>query len=384
MARKVLILGGGPGGVVAANKLLEYGQGLVEVTLVEKTGKHAYPPSFLWIMTGNREIGDVVRPLDPLARKGVRIVKASVEEIDPEGQKVKVTGGELEYDYLVVALGSRPDLEPLRGKEKVCTPWTAEGAMDCRRKLAALRGGGRIVAGPLGWPYKCPPAPFEVAFLAKYVMEQRGLGSKTSVSVVHFWKKPMEPFGPLMQDAFLKFMGMYGIGYTGGFEVDRVEDGRLVSKNGDTVEFDLAIMTPVYLPPEPVANSRLANPDAGGYMRVELSTLRHPDYPNVFGVGDVIAPSIGLGMAGVFAHFQAEYVASQIVDEVKGTFMGEHYNMSGVCVMDLGYAGAAVYCDFSQKLQGRAEYPDCVMLGGMKAFRAVKAAFERYWFERWL
>ena len=98
------------------------------------------------------------------------------------------------------------------------------------------------------------------------------------------------------------------------------------------------------------------------------------------GIGDVVAPTIGLGMAGVFAHFQAEHVASQIMDEVRGTFVGELYNQVGVCVMDTGYEGAAVWCDFTDKLAGKTDVPDCRMLGGMRAFRAVKSGFERYWF----
>jgi len=65
---------------------------------------------------------------------------------------------------------------------------------------------------------------------------------------------------------------------------------------------------------------------------------------------------------------------------VRGTYVGELYNMVGICVMDCGYMGAAVWCDFTDKLMGRSNVPDCRMLGGMAAFRAVKAGFERYWF----
>ena len=73
-------------------------------------------------------------------------------------------------------------------------------------------------------------------------------------------------------------------------------------------------------------------------------------------------------------------MASQIVDRIRGAFMGELYNMVGVCVMDTGYMGAAVWCDFADKLSGRTPYPDCRMLGGMRAFRAVKVGFEQFWF----
>jgi sulfide:quinone oxidoreductase len=54
--------------------------------------------------------------------------------------------------------------------------------------------------------------------------------------------------------------------------------------------------------------------------------------------------------------------------------------MVGVCVMDTGYEGAAVWCDFTDKLYGRTAVPDCRLLGGMRAFRAVKTGFEAYWF----
>ncbi len=83
---------------------------------------------------------------------------------------------------------------------------------------------------------------------------------------------------------------------------------------------------------------------------------------------------------GVFAHFQAEHVVTQIIDQARGAYVGELYNMVGVCVMDTGYEGAAVWCDFTDKLYGRTDVPDCRMLGGMRAFRAVKSGFEAYWF----
>lgn len=384
MAKKrVLILGGGPGGVVAASNITRrLGGGDVEVVLVDKTGYHVFQPSQLWVMTGQREPDDIRRPLRLLERKGVKIVVDEVKAIRPENHVVNTNSGEIPYDYLIVALGSVPEVSKIPGYEyKVCTPWTIEGALKCRKLLAGFRKGSIVVA-PLSWPYKCPPAPFEAAFMAKYLLEQRGAIEGSNVTVLHFWREPMEPFGPSMASAFKKFMDMYGISFIGGVEVEGFEDRHVITRGGERVEYDLAIAVPPHSPPEPVANSELGDPSIGGYMKVDKRTLRSPKYDNVYGVGDVIAPSLGIGMAGVFAHFQAEYVASSIVDEIKGAYMGEHYNMSGVCVMDMGYLGAAVYCDFTRRIMS-GEYPDCVILGGMKAFRAVKYAFERYWLDKW-
>ncbi|BAA80028.2 putative dehydrogenase [Aeropyrum pernix K1] len=378
--KKIVVLGGGPGGLVAAYNLARLLRGKAEITLIDKTGYHLFPPSLLWVMVGQREPEDIMRPLSKLEKHGIKVVTASVESIDPDNNKVATSGGEFEYDYLVVSLGSTPRPELMKADDTVCSPWTVEGALDCRRKLAGFKS-GRIIVGAWSWPYKCPPAPFETAFLVKYLLEQRG--GDAQVTVVHFWKKPMEPFGPTMAEAFQSFLDMYGVGFKGGVEPMEARGGRLVASSGEEIEYDLAVFAPPHEPPKPVAESPLGDESLGGYMRVDKRTLRSPRYGNVFGVGDIIAPSLGLGMAGIFAHFQAEYVASQIADEILGTYMGEHYNMSGVCVMDLGYAGAAVYCDFSKKVMGEAEYPDCVILGGMRAFRPLKYAFERYWLEKW-
>ena len=383
MEKSVVILGGGPGGLVAANILAKEAPGKLRVTLVDKSPYHTFLPSLLWVMTGHREPGDIKRPLRLLERKGVRFVNREVSSIDPDKSLVRLGGGEeLQYDYLIVALGSQPRPDKLPGAENTCAPWTEEGAVKCRERLRRFKG-GTILVGPYSWPYKCPPAPFEVAFMASYILEQRGLRSKARIGVFHQWKEPMEPFGPVMASSFKRFMDQYGIEFLGGVEVERIDEGALVTKDGDRIRVDVPIVVPPHEPPAPVESSPLANEEVGGYMLVEKSTLRHPDYSNVFGVGDVIAPTLGIGMAGVFAHFQAEFVASQILDEVKGAYMGEHYNMSGVCVLDMGYVGAAVYCDFSGKIMGKAEFPDCVMLGGMRMFRAVKLAFEKYWLSRW-
>ncbi len=243
--KRVLILGGGPGGVVAANNIIRrLGGDDVEVTLVDKTGYHVFQPSQLWVMTGQREPDDIRRPLRLLERKGVKIVVDEVKAIRPENHVVNTNTGELPYDYLIVALGSVPEVSKIPGYEySVCTPWTIEGALKCRKLLASFKKGSIVVA-PLSWPYKCPPAPFEAAFMAKYLLEQRGAVEGSNVTVLHFWKEPMEPFGPSMASAFKKFMDMYGISFIGGVEVEGFEDRHVVTKREERIEYNLAIAVP--------------------------------------------------------------------------------------------------------------------------------------------
>jgi sulfide:quinone oxidoreductase len=329
-------------------------------------------------MTGKREPDDVRRPLAELERRwGTRVVQATVQRIDPDGRSVETDSGSIEYDSLIVSLGSVLSDDPLVAG--LDAPWELDASVRLRERLRDFRG-GRVLVGPVSWPYRCPPAPFEVAFMLRYLAEQRGLDGKTEVTVFHPWSEPMETFGPLMIRGFRQFLDQFGVRFVGGFELEQHDAAskRLRAKDGRDLSYDFAVAIPAHEAPAPVARSPLAT--EGGYMDVDLPSMRSPKYETVYGIGDVVAPTIGLGMAGVFAHFQAEHVVSQILDRTRGAFMGELYNMVGVCVMDTGYMGAAVWCDFTDKLMGRSPYPDCRMLGGMRAFRAVKVAYERYWF----
>ncbi|MEM1873023.1 MAG: FAD/NAD(P)-binding oxidoreductase, partial [Acidilobaceae archaeon] len=270
--KKVLILGGGAGGVVAANILASKLRGEAEITLVDKSSYHVFQPSQPWVMMGQREPDDIRRPLRLLERKGVRVLVEEVESIKPEEHSVQTSSRRLDYDYLVVALGSIPEPEKIPGDtRRVCTPWTLEGALECRKLLAGFKGGS-VVVTPVSWPYKCPPAPFEVAFMVKYLAEQRGVNA--DITVAHFWKEPMDPFGSMLVNAFKKFLDQYGVGYAGGVEVDSFQDGILVSRSGERLKYDLAIVVPPHSPPKPVAESELGDESIWGYMRVDKVSLR--------------------------------------------------------------------------------------------------------------
>lgn len=376
---RVVILGGGTGGAVAAKRLAQWSEpGEVEVVLVDRSPWHEYRPSYLWVATGRRRPEEVRRPLSLLRDLyGTRFVEAEVRTIDPDGRRVETGAETLEYDHLIVALGSV--LSDGGSTDGVEAPWELDHAVRLRERLRDFSG-GRVVVGPVSWPYRCPPAPFEVAFMLRYLAEQRGLAERTEVTIFHPWAEPMETFGPLMVRGFRRFLDQFAVRFEGGFELERHDADRRVlrARDGRELEYDFAVVVPAHEAPAAVSGSPLAA--AEGYMDVALPSMRSPRHENVYGIGDVVAPTIGLGMAGVFAHFQAEHVASQILDRIRGAFMGELYNMVGVCVMDTGYMGAAVWCDFADKLSGRTTYPDCRMLGGMRAFRAVKVGFEQFWF----
>jgi sulfide:quinone oxidoreductase len=377
--KRVVILGGGSGGAVAAKRLSHWSrEGEVEAVLIDRSRWHEYRPSYLWVMTGKREPADVRRELKILSdRYGTRVVHDEAKAIDPQEHRVDTGEGSFDFDYLIVAVGA--ELRRSEALAGLVAPWELDDAVAARQRLVGFDG-GRVVVGVESWPYRCPPAPFEVAMMLRYLVDQRGVSDRTEVTVFHPWASPMETFGPLMVDGFGRLLEQHKIRFEGGFHLERHDPDNKVFRAADGRElpYDLAFVVPEHEAPAVIRNSNLTA--SGGYMDVRLPSMSSPAFEDVWGVGDVVAPTIGLGMAGVFAHFQTEHVVSQILDKIRGSYVGELYNMVGVCVMDTGYEGAAVWCDFTDKLMRGAPAPDCRMVGGMRAFRAVKSGFEAYWF----
>lgn len=143
MATKVLVLGGGSGGLVAANKVKRLLGREVEVTLVDKNAYHEFMPAYPWVAFGMREPEQVRRPLANLEKRGITYLQATVEALDPANNRVKTSAGELSYDYLIVSLGAEALPSPAQDGH---APWSLEGALKLREALKNFKG-GRVVVG---------------------------------------------------------------------------------------------------------------------------------------------------------------------------------------------------------------------------------------------
>jgi sulfide:quinone oxidoreductase len=176
--QRVLILGGGVGGTIVANRLARRigRRPEVEITVVDQTGQHVYQPGFMYITFGGERATRLERPERSLLDERVRVVIGEVARVDEVERTVHLTDGAvLDYDYLVLATGSRivPEEIP-HFAEEAHHFYTAEAATRLRQALDAFSG-GRIVVAIAGMPYKCPPAPLEVSFLIEAELRQRGL-----------------------------------------------------------------------------------------------------------------------------------------------------------------------------------------------------------------
>jgi sulfide:quinone oxidoreductase len=375
---KVLILGGGSGGLVAANKLVKILRDKVAVTVVDRNPYHEFMPAFPWVAMGIRSPDQVRRPLELLRGRGIEFINAEVVNIDPESRVVDTSRGKLAYDYLLVALGAEPHPEMVRGLKEDLAPWSMATALRLREHLSSFPG-GRVVVGVASMYHPCPPAPYEVAGQIEFLLRLKGIRDKSSVDVFHLTPFPLANMGPVVGQLIADILKEKGVTYHANFELAQVdaENQTVISKDGRSLPYDMLVLVPPFAPNRVVAQSPLAGQD--GMPQVSLPNFRSPKYPEVFLIGDLAAPALRLPPAGVVAHFQGEFVAGVIANEVAGTYMGEPFNPVAMCIMDFGDNALLPNCDFTPALKGIG-MPSCSYLAKGKWVRITKMAFEAFWF----
>lgn len=372
MTRRVVVLGAGAAGLAAANRLARHAAAQVdiEVVLVDRSAEHVFAPGFVAVLFGEASPEAFRRPVRELARPEVQVLTGEVTRLDVEASRVEGSFGDLAYDEVVLALG--PDVG-WPGGPPACgelAPWTLEGALAGREALRWLGPKHRVVVGPVGLTYRCPPAVFDLAVRIRRL-------SGAHVDVVHPWPRPLSPFGDGPSSAFAGMLADAGVGYHGDFVVDQVLPDQVTSSSGAVVAYDVALLVPPHRPPAFVASSPLAGP--AGWPEVTFPSFTHPAYPNVAAIGDLVAPSLQVGMAGTLALFEAGHVADRIAAAASGASAPEGPRMSGICFVDLGDVGSLLHCDFTGPATGTGP-PVCVLMPPLRYFRRAKQLFAEEWF----
>ena len=341
---KVVIVGGGIGGLACAHRLVRSVGEHTRVVLVEPREVFEFAPDYLWVLAGTRRPRQLTRPMSRMVPRGVEHVVGSVTAFAPDRQEVVTTAGELHYERLVVALGATTHPEALDGfAEGAHDLYSAAGASDGHEALSTIRK-GRLVVMVSSMPFKCPAAPYEAAFIAEAMLRKRGVRDAVSVEVVTPEPLPMPPAGPALGHRVAAMLADRNIVYRPGTSVESVDpkDRVLRTADGSTIDYDVLLGVPPHRPPAVVAASPLAGPN--GYVAVDPGTLAS-NQERVYAIGDVAAVAIPDGKflpkAGVFAHAEAGIVAERIADELGGRAPRREFDGHGSCFLELGGGRAA-------------------------------------------
>ncbi len=184
-AVRVVVLGAGFGGLELATMLASEGErGAFDVTLIDKGDAFVFGYSKLDVMFGRATVDEVRVPYAAFAKPGVRLVRETVTAIDPDARRVTTDAGVHEADALVVALGADYDYAATPGLTRFGNEFYSVAGAERLATVLAAFGGGRVVVGVCGAPYKCPPAPSEAALLLHDFLVARGVRDACEISLV--------------------------------------------------------------------------------------------------------------------------------------------------------------------------------------------------------
>ncbi len=323
-----------------------------EVVVVERSASFSLGVSNLGLMTGERELSEVTRPMASLRREGIEWLQAEVRRIDPVRRTVETDRSTLTADYLVLALGAELAPDSVPGfAEAAHNLYEPDGAVAIYGQLQQLKA-GRIVVLVAGAPFRCPAAPYEAAMLVDGWTRDHGSRDQLEIDLYTPEAAPMAVAGPAVGDALRDFLEQRGISAHFSHQVTRIDASSQTVRFGQQkLNFDLLIGIPPHRAPGPVRDAGLT--DASGYVPVHPQTLEilsdletlHVQYPGVYAIGDVAAVrlmnSMLLPKAGVFAEGQAQVVAATIAADIEGVNKPPGFDGEGFCYVDVGDGTAA-------------------------------------------
>jgi len=333
MTQDIVIIGGGVGGTVTANRLQkklhrEVAAGDVRIRLVSDTPYHIYKPTFFYVPWGEAEPEDASRPLADLVDRRIDLIYDRVTHIDTSGKSLSLgDNGSIPYDYLVVATGAAPDIEGTPGFGSDGNGhhiYNAEAAMELRRELSSFDG-GRLVFSVVEMPHVCPAVPIEFTMLADARFRQ--LGTREDIDITYTYPiSQLHSVDAAAEWAEPRFADRDVNTYT-DFQFDTVDSDNEVihATDGTELEYDLLVGVPGFEPSPLIAESGLGE----SWMEVDKHTLESDHADGVFGVGDVT--NIPTSKAGSVAHYAAGTVVDRVAALARGHEPRTTFDGDAIC-----------------------------------------------------
>jgi sulfide:quinone oxidoreductase len=341
---RVVIIGGGTGGVSVAARLANAGQH--DVAIIEPSEKHFYQPLWTLVGAGIAHADESVRDERGYIPEGCRWIKEHAAEIDPTAQTVTMRSGKkVGYDFLVVAPGIQLDWDKVPGlrealkTEGVSSNYVFELAPKTWRLIENFRGGTALFNHPSG-AIKCAGAPQKIAYLAADYFRRSGVAGRSKIV---FASAAKAIFGVkefrVVLDAVVE---RYAIDtrYSHDLIEVRPEKKEAVFRlqTGDrdekvTVPYDIFHAVPHQSAPDFIKQSPIA--DSQGWAKADKHTLQNPDYPNVFCIGD--ASSLPTSRTGSAIRRQAPVLVHNLLAVMNGKEPASRYDGYASCPLVTAY-----------------------------------------------
>jgi sulfide:quinone oxidoreductase len=362
---RIVILGAGLGGSIAAFEIKEAVGDRAEVEVVSQGDTYHFVPSNPWVAVHWRTREAIEVKLAPvLAKKGVAFTPVGAARVHPAENRIELTDGrDVVYDYLVIATGPDlafdevPGLGPHGGHtQSICHVDHAELAAAAFERL--VENPGPIVVGAAAGASCFGPA-YEFAMILDTELRRRKVRDRVPMTFV-------------TPEPYIGHLGLDGVGDTKGLlesemrnrhikwivnaRVAKVETALMhVEEVGDDgavkatqqLPFMYSMILPAFRGVDAVRGIEgLTNPR--GFIVVDRYQ-RNPAYPNVFGLGVCIAippmgktaVPVGVPKTGFMIESMVTAIARNLAEILDGKTPNHEATWNAICLADFGDGGVA-------------------------------------------
>jgi sulfide:quinone oxidoreductase len=367
----IVVIGAGTAGIMTAAQIKNERKDLT-IAIVDPADTHYYQAAWTLVGGGTYDKKKTGRPMSSVIPSGCEWVKDFVTTIDADNNTVETKAtGALSYDYLIAAPGIQLDTDGIPGLKEglekgiVCSNYTDPEKV--WENVQNFKGGNAIFTQPTT-PIKCGGAPQKIMYLADDYWAKTGVNAKTKVvfptpgSVIFGVPEFAKTLNQVIHRKGIHFKPFYAITK---IDIDKKEVHFKNAKPGENdctinegeglgerldgnstfvLPFDFLHLAPPQSAPDFIKNSPLSNGTPGGWIDVDINTLQHNKYPNVFALGDSAA--LPTAKTGAAIRKQAPVVAANVLAHMERSVLSDKkYEGYSSCPLVTGY-GKMVLAEF--------------------------------------
>lgn len=398
---KVVIVGGGAGGIMATVRLKKALPN-ADITIIAPNEIHLYQPGQVFMAAGLMNEADIQKNNSDFIPDDVTWIKDEVTAFDPDNNKLTTAkNGDVTYDYLVVATGLQYDYEAIEGMSKDLvgkhgissvylnepTEGTAKGGTLTWEWFQAMRKSATeaspekpitVICTQPDTPIKCGGAPQKILYLGDDYLRGNGPDGGEDVSqnakfsfckpgatlfgvpeynkvlvdeITPMYKNIEDKFNYVLRkiDAENKIATFESTTQTKGeYDEDLEEYEVIIKKEMVELSYDFIHVVPPMKAVDAVANSKLGwqQGSAKGWLECDDVTLQHKRYKNVFGIGDILG--IPLGKTGGSARHHGPILVDNLIAVMEGKEPEAQFDGYTVCPLKSQY-GEIILAEFNYK-----------------------------------
>ena len=385
---KVVIIGGGFGGISAAKTLRKI-QPNYDVTLVTENEFFSTCPFSNLVIANERSIESITFNYNSLAAQGVSIKIGKVIEIDPVKKLIVLKDGtKINFDRCIASPGIELKFSAIPGykeelQDTLPHAWQAgQQTVLLKNQLLSMRQGGTFIMSVPNNPYRCPPGPYERASLVAHYLKKNNPKAKIIIIDGKDTFSKQSLFTEAWEQLYPGMITYVPFAQNGGIKEIDAQNLELITFF-EKFKGDVVNLIPPQKAPQVLLQAGLGGGGDGEWCQINELTFESTHAPNIHVLGDAAIvgdmPKSGFSAAvqgGACAHAVAAILNGVPAEE--SVFLNTCYSL---VAPTYGISVAGVYrINADGKLKSVKNTGGTSAVGASNNTRLAEARFANSWY----